>query len=191
MRWQDFRRSDNVEEAQGGSSGGGFGGGGMRLSGGAVILVVVVSLLLGKNPLEILSLLDGSSPNVTAPAPAPRQGDGAPRTQRPETDFVRAIVGDTEDFWKATFQKAGKTYQPVVVTEFVDGAGSGACGLASAATGPFYCPRDKHVYLDLGFFAELSRRFGAPGEFARAYVIAHEIGHHVQDEPGRLEKAQS
>ena len=192
MRWQDFRRSDNVEEVQGGSSGG-FGGGGMRLSGGAVILVVVVSLLLGKNPLEILSLLDGGSPPVSVPAPAPQQGQmqgPAPQARRPETDFVRAIVGDTEDFWASTFKQAGRAYQPAKVTEFNGGLRT-ECGPASAATGPFYCPLDKHVYLDLGFFQELSQRFGAPGEFARAYVIAHEIGHHVQDELGRLEKAQA
>jgi hypothetical protein len=179
MRWDDFRRSDNVEEA---GSGGGFGfGGGFRIGGGALIAIVVISLLLGKNPLDVLTLLETSAP-PTAQAPAP----GVPPPQNdPQVDFVRAIVGDTEDFWNAEFARMGKRYAPPKLALF-HGQVASACGFASAAMGPFYCPGDQRVYLDLRFFQELSQRFGAPGDFARAYVIAHEIGHHVQNQLGLM-----
>ena len=179
MRWDDFRRSDNVEEAGGG---GGFGfGGGFKIGGGALIAIVVISLLLGKNPLDVLTLLESGAP-PTAQAPAP----GTPPPQNdPQVDFVRAIVGDTEDFWGAEFARLGKRYAPPKLALFHGQVGS-ACGLASAATGPFYCPGDQRVYLDLRFFQDLSQRFGAPGDFARAYVIAHEIGHHVQNQLGLM-----
>ena len=179
MRWDDFRRSDNVEEAGGG---GGFGfGGGFKIGGGALIAIVVISLLLGKNPLDVLTLLETGAP-PTAQAPAP----GTPPTQNdPQVDFVRAIVGDTEDFWGAEFARLGKRYAPPKLALF-HGQVASACGFASAAMGPFYCPGDQRVYLDLRFFQELSQRFGAPGDFARAYVIAHEIGHHVQNQLGLM-----
>src|SRR5947208_12544454 len=175
MRWDDFRRSENVEDA---GSGGGFGlGGGFKIGGGALIAIVVISLLLGKNPLDVLTLLEtGAPPIAQAPASAP---PGAPAQSDPQVDFVRAILGDTEDFWSAELAKRGGRYQPPRLTLF-HGQVPSACGFASAAMGPFYCPGDQHVYLDLRFFQELSNRFGAPGEFARAYVIAHEVGHHVQ-----------
>jgi len=185
MRWDDFRRSDNVEENSGGG-GGGFGG--IRLGGGAVIVVVVISLLLGKNPLEILALLsDGGAPTVQtqSQAPAPTSPTGPPTVRDKQKDFVAAVLGDTEDVWGDIFQKAGSRYQPPKLVLFRDRVAS-ACGLASTASGPFYCPGDQDVYLDLAFFDELSQRFGAPGDFARAYVIAHEIGHHVQNQLGLM-----
>ena len=185
MRWDDFRRSENVEDA---GSGGGFGlGGGFKIGGGALIAIVVISLLLGKNPLDVLTLLEtGAPPTAQAPASAP---PGAPAQSDPQVDFVRAILGDTEDFWSAELAKRGGRYQPPRLTLF-HGQVPSACGFASAAMGPFYCPGDQHVYLDLRFFQELTQRFGAPGEFARAYVIAHEVGHHVQNQLGLMRDVQ-
>jgi predicted metalloprotease len=188
MRWDDFRRSDNVDDAP---AGGGSGlGGGFRLGGGAVIAVVVISLLLGKNPLDVLALLEtGSPPTVQAPAASVPPGVPAPAPNDPQRDFVRAILGDTEDFWTAELARRGARYQPPRLTLF-RGQVSSACGFASAAMGPFYCPGDQRVYLDLRFFQDLSQRFGAPGDFARAYVIAHEIGHHVQNQLGLMREVQ-
>ena len=161
-------------------------GGGFRLGGGALIAVVVISLLLGKNPLEVLSLLEsGTPPTVQAPASSVPPGVPTPAPNDPQRDFVRAILGDTEDFWTAELARRGARYQPPRLTLFRGQVGS-ACGFASAAMGPFYCPGDQRVYLDLHFFQELSQRFGAPGDFARAYVIAHEIGHHVQNQLGLM-----
>jgi uncharacterized protein len=186
MRWDDFRRSDNVEESTGG--GGGFGG--MRLGGGAVIVVVVISLLLGKNPLEILALLgDSGAPTVQTQAPSPTSSTGTPTVRDKQKDFVAAVLGDTEDVWGDIFKQAGSRYQPPKLILF-RGQVNSACGLASAASGPFYCPGDQYVYLDLAFFDELSQRFGAPGDFARAYVIAHEIGHHVQNQLGLMAQVE-
>lgn len=186
MRWQDYRRSDNVEE--GSSSGPSMFGGGLRLSGGAIVLVVIVSLLLGKNPLDILALLTdgGGGQVVQTQEPAP----GTPATSRdPQTEFVARVLGDTEDVWGGIFQQLGTRYQAPKLTLY-HGQIASACGFSSAAAGPFYCPGDRKVYLDLTFFQELSQRFGAPGDFARAYVIAHEIGHHVQNQLGLMEAAQ-
>jgi hypothetical protein len=187
MRWGDFRRSDNVEE----STGGGGGIGGIHLGGGAVIVVIIVSLLLGKNPLDILALLgDGGAPTQQSSVPVPANPSGQPATMRDkQTDFVARVLGDTEDVWGQEFQKMGSRYQPPKLELFRGQVGS-ACGLASAAMGPFYCPGDQKVYLDLAFFDELSQRFGAPGDFARAYVIAHEIGHHVQNQLGLMSQVE-
>ena len=189
MRWQDYRRSDNVEEES--SSGPGVFGGGLRLSGGAIILVIVVSLLLGKNPLDMLALLmGGGGPDVQTQvqAPAPNAARVPPGND-PQTEFVARVLGDTEDVWGGIFQQLGTRYQPPKLALY-HGQIASACGLSSAAMGPFYCPGDCKVYLDLSFFQELAQRFGAPGDFARAYVIAHEIGHHVQNQLGLMDAAQ-
>jgi hypothetical protein len=187
MRWQDYRRSDNVEEDSGGGSPSMFGGG-LRLSGGAIILVVVVSLLLGKNPLDMLALLtDGGGPAVQTQAPS--SASRAPVPNDPQTDFAARVLGDTEDVWGGIFQQLGTRYQPPTLTLY-HGQIASACGFSSAAAGPFYCPGDRKLYLDLSFFQELSQRFGAPGDFARAYVIAHEVGHHVQNQLGLMDAAQ-
>jgi uncharacterized protein len=189
MRWQDFRRSDNVEESTGGGSPGS--GGGMRLGLGGVAVVVVVSLLLGKNPLDVLALLtDSGVPTQTqSQSPLPdSSGRSSPRDEQKE--FVARVLGDTEDVWSGVFQQRGGRYQPPKLVLF-RGQAASACGLASTATGPFYCPGDQQVYLDLAFFQELSSaRFGAPGDFARAYVIAHEVGHHVQNQLGLMAQVQ-
>jgi predicted metalloprotease len=187
MRWQDYRRSDNVEE--GSSSGPSMFGGGLRLSGGAIILVVVVSLLLGKNPLDMLALLTGDGGGPVVQTQAPPTATRAPAANDPQTEFVARVLGDTEDVWGGIFQQMGTRYQPPKLTLY-RGQIASACGFSSAAAGPFYCPGDRKVYLDLSFFQELSQRFGAPGDFARAYVIAHEVGHHVQNQLGLMDAAQ-
>ena len=190
MRWQDFRRSDNVEES---SDGGSSGIGGIHLGIGGVIIVIVVSLLLGKNPLDVLALLtDSGAPTqrqTQREAPAPSGPAGANSARDEQKEFVAHVLGDTEDVWTSVFQQRGGHYQPPKLVLF-RGQVDSACGLASAATGPFYCPGDRDVYLDLTFFQELSTRFGAPGDFARAYVIAHEVGHHVQNQLGLMAQVQ-
>ncbi|HEV7985081.1 MAG TPA: neutral zinc metallopeptidase [Steroidobacteraceae bacterium] len=179
MKLDDSRRSDNVEDDRGGSgSGGGYG---LHLGIGGTLVVLVAGYFLGVNPQQLLSLLNGapdasSSAPVSAPSGAPVTGQAAD----PQVDFVRAVLGETEDVWTAWFQQQGRTYtrpKLVLYSRSIDSA----CGFASAAAGPFYCPGDQKVYLDLSFFRQLSTQFGAPGDFARAYVIAHEVGHHVQD----------
>ena len=182
MRWGDFRRSENVED-RGAGGGGGFGIGGIPLGGGALLLIVVVSLLFGVNPLEILGLMSGNEPAVQQQA-APANGTTA---QDPRRDFVSRVLGDTEDVWGGIFQSMGKRYTPPRLVLFRDATQS-ACGVARTAVGPFYCPGDREVYLDTAFFDELRTRFGAPGDFAAAYVIAHEVGHHVQNLMGTMQQ---
>ena len=171
MRWERGRRSDNVVDARGG----GRFGGGKRLSLGGVAVVVVVGLLMGQDPLQIL----GNLANQALQAPPSSAPSQRPAADDPQREFVRAVLGDTEDTWHSLFQQAGKSYQEPKLVLFTGGVRS-ACGFADAAVGPFYCPGDRQVYLDLGFFRELETRFAAAGDFAQAYVIAHEVGHHVQ-----------
>lgn len=170
MRWQRARRSDNLVDARGSGRGMRVGGG---LSLGGIAAVVVISLLLGENPLETLGQLAGQQ-GATVSSQATR-----PAGDDPQVDFVRAILGDTEDTWGQLFATNGGQYQQPRLVLF-DGGVQSACGFASSAVGPFYCPGDRQVYLDLGFFRELEQRFAAAGDFAQAYVIAHEVGHHVQ-----------
>ncbi len=139
-----------------------------------LLIVLAVSCLTGTNPLTLLQVVEQANPGQTQSVPT-----GAP-TGDPAAEFVSVVLGDTEDTWTRVFQAAGKTYQAPVLVLFEDAVRS-ACGNASASTGPFYCPADQKVYLDLSFFRELDRRFGAPGDFAQAYVVAHEVGHHVQN----------
>jgi hypothetical protein len=196
MRWGDFRRSDNVEDR----SEAGSGSGGARLGGGALIVIVIASLLFGVNPLEMIGALDSGgsgAPPVSQQqpppgygpqrAPAPGQAPSPAAPQDPAKDFVAAVLGDTEDVWGAVFKTMGARYEPPRLVLFRRATQS-ACGHASAATGPFYCSADHRLYLDTAFFNELSRRFGAPGDFAQAYVIAHEVGHHVQNLTGTMQK---
>jgi predicted metalloprotease len=189
MRWRDMRGSGNIEDREGAGPARGLGGG-MKIGGAGLLAVIVVSLLLGLNPMEVLTGLEGQAP-PSAPAPAPpgsTPGAAAPTDETKE--FVARVLGDTEDTWRSLFQRLGGEYQPPRLVLF-RGAVESACGYANAAVGPFYCPGDHRVYLDRSFFEELSGRFGAPGEFARAYVIAHEIGHHVQNLMGISEKVQA
>jgi hypothetical protein len=188
MKWEDMRESENVEERSGGGTSFGFGGG-MRLGGGAILVVVILSLLLGKNPLEMLALLSGGGgPPMQTESVSPGPSlPGQRPVEDPQRRFVAKVLGDTEDVWSEKFQQMGTRYQPPRLALF-HGQVDSACGFASAAMGPFYCPGDSYVYLDMSFFQELSQRFGAPGDFARAYVIAHEIGHHVQNQLGLMDK---
>ena len=179
MRWGDARRSDNVDEVTGTP--------GLRIGGlglGGTIVVVVFSLAVGVNPLEMLGLVNEVSTGV-APPQESRPATSSDRT----TDFVRAILGETEDVWGALFEQTGKTYERPKLSLFSGGVRS-ACGTASSAMGPFYCPRDHHVYLDRSFFQEMRAHLGGGGDFADAYVIAHEVGHHVQNLLGNFARAQ-
>jgi hypothetical protein len=191
-----MRRSENVED-RGGMSGG-FGGGmplggGMKIGGGTLILIVILSLVFGINPLTFLGM---GSPEVSAPPPsqtAPSPSSSSPGSRAPapadqRKDLAARVVGDTEDVWGALFKAMGRgAYRPTTLTLYRGAVRSG-CGTASSAAGPFYCPADQRVYLDTSFFDELSRRFGAPGDFAQAYVISHEIGHHVQNQLGVMDR---
>ncbi|MCM2320635.1 MAG: zinc metallopeptidase [Pseudomonas sp.] len=171
MRWKRARRSDNVVDARGG----GMRIGGGKLSLGGIAAIVIIGLLMGKDPLQILGQIGGELVQQQVPGDSqPAKGAGDEHSE-----FVRAVLGDTEDTWSALFQDAGQQYQEPKLVLFSASVRS-ACGLASAAVGPFYCPADRQVYLDLQFFDELEQRFAAAGDFAQAYVIAHEVGHHVQ-----------
>jgi len=185
MDWEKGRESDNVVE-DGGSGGGGWSGGGMQFGGfhigvGGLFLIVIVSLLLGRNPLEILSLLNGGDSSAPTVQQVPLQGGETPSTETDEEHrFVRTILGSTEDVWSEYFEANNRRYVRAKLDLFNGRVGT-ACGAASEAMGPFYCPGDQRVYLDLSFFGEMETRFHAAGDFARAYVIAHEVGHHVQN----------
>jgi uncharacterized protein len=171
MRWGDARRSDNVEDDRG--RGGGIGL--PHIGIGGVVVALLLSYFTGVNPLTMLGLV-GQVEQGTAPP----QASAPPNPNDPQVDFVRAILGDTEDTWGAMFQQAGKSYVAPHLVLF-SGSIQSACGGATAASGPFYCPNDQKVYLDLSFFQEMKQKLGGGGDFAQAYVIAHEVGHHVQN----------
>lgn len=173
MRWKRGRRSDNVVDARGSGS---RMGGGKGLTLGGVAIVVIVGLLSGQDPMQILGQLAGQAMqggSVSAPQRS------TPAANDEQSEFVRAVLGDTEDTWREIFQGANRQYKDPTLVLFRGGVNS-ACGFANTAVGPFYCPGDQRVYIDLAFFRELEQRFGAAGDFAQAYVIAHEVGHHVQ-----------
>ena len=184
MRWEDGRESDNVEDRRGFP----ISGRGASLGCGGIIVLLLVSWLTGINPMRLLDMVQGSSSQApAAPSAAPAPSGPAPAGDK-LGKFASVVLASTEDVWKDIFAKTGRSYQQPKLVLFTGAARSG-CGLASAAVGPFYCQLDRKVYLDLSFFRELSERFGARGDFADAYVIAHEIGHHVQNELGIFEKA--
>ena len=203
MRLDEMRESENIEDRTGmGPAGGGFPlGGGMKLGGGALILVVIVSLLFGVNPLTLIGGLESGSAPQTAPAtgygtqagPAPGYGpQRAPSSAGadPAKKLASRVLASTEDVWSAVFKAMGGTYQPPTLVLF-PGRVRSACGIASEAAGPFYCPGDQKLYLDTSFFDELAQRFRAPGDFAQAYVIAHEVGHHVQKLTGTMDQVDA
>ena len=179
MKLDESPRSDNVEDDRGSS----FGRRGAGIGIGTIV-IVVIGYFMGINPATLLSLLNGDPQAVTAPTPTPLDADA----NDPQVDFVRAILGETEAVWGAYFQGLGKVYTRPKLVLFSGQVGS-ACGFASAAAGPFYCPGDQKVYIDLSFYRQLATEFGAPGDFARAYVIAHEVGHHVQNLLGITDSA--
>jgi predicted metalloprotease len=171
MRWQDLRKSENVEDQRGGS------GKAMALGGGGIVTLIVI----------ILYAFMGGDPNKLANQLPQGQGNGAQPAGQTQfsaedqqlADFVSRVLGDTEDVWHKLFVQMNRDYREPKLVLFTDSVRSG-CGFASSATGPFYCPEDEKVYIDLAFYRELKNRFHAPGDFAQAYVIAHEVGHHVQ-----------
>lgn len=183
MRWQQGRQSDNVEDRRGMGVGGGF-----KIGGLGLIIVVVISLLTGQNPLKLLGLLMEQQQTTEVNQPAP--GQQTPQANDEQKQFIATVLADTEDTWSQVFQQMGRTYEKPRLVLFSQAVQS-ACGTSSSAVGPFYCPLDSQVYLDLNFFQELAQRFGAPGDFAQAYVVAHEIGHHVQNQLGIADKVHS
>jgi len=170
MRWQMGRRSTNVEDRRG-MSGRGIAG----LGGGGLVIIALIALLTGTNPLDLLQQVPGTGEMVD---PYVSSTDFSAAEQE-LADFASVVLADTEDTWRVLFEAMGKTYQEPTLVLY-SGAVQSACGFAQSAVGPFYCSRDQAVYLDLSFFEDLRSRHGAPGDFAQAYVIAHEIGHHVQ-----------
>ncbi len=185
MRWTPGGSDENLEDRRGesGGSGGGLGGGGLKLGLGGTVVVLLLSLVFHK---DFFSILDGgaaSDPVPSSASPLAGAPRGAPVQSSASEDslvqFVRFLLNDTQDTWRQTFAASGKTYRDAKLVLFRDGIQS-ACGFTESATGPFYCPGDEKVYIDLGFYYELKTRFGAPGDFAQAYVLAHEFGHHVQ-----------
>ena len=168
MRWSSGRRSENIEDRRGMRVSGKLAGGGI-----GTIILVLVGLYLGIDPSELLQQT-GTLSSTSQNAPYEQTAE-----EKAHTEFVSVVLADTEDTWHAIFTKSGRQYvEPKLV--LFSGAVQSACGYAQSATGPFYCPADQKVYLDLQFFEDLKRRFKAPGDFAEAYVIAHEVGHHVQ-----------
>jgi len=180
MRWRGERESENVEDRRGMS-----GGGRVAVGGGiGLILVFVIGLLTGKNPSELLSMLQDSGTATEQPA-----GSRQPRPDDTTAQFISVVLASTEDVWTNIYRQNGAVYE-LPKLQIFEGQTQSACGGASAAMGPFYCPADQKVYIDLSFCNELRERFQAPGNFAVAYVVAHEVGHHVQNLMGISAKVQ-
>ncbi len=179
MRWQDSRRSSNVEDYRGSR----FGGSGLKLGVGGTLVALVAAYFLGIDPRVILGIAQsgGDSADQQAQTGVPQDEEG---------QFMSAVLGDTEDTWSALFKANGREYIPPKLALFTDQVRTG-CGVASSGVGPFYCPVDSKVYIDLAFFDELKTRFQAPGDFAQAYVLAHEVGHHVQNLLGTERKVRA
>jgi len=174
MKWQRARQSQNVEDRRG--AGMPMRAGGLGI--GSIAIAVIVGWFMGVSPMEILSLLAGQQGQQGASGPvASTPEEEAARANDPRRQFVASILGETEDVWAAQF--SGQNY-PAPTLVLFEGAVDSACGQASSAVGPFYCPGDQQVYIDLAFFAEMQKRLGGGGDFAEAYVIAHEVGHHIQ-----------
>jgi predicted metalloprotease len=182
MRWEGQRESDNVEDRR---VMGPVGARGAGLGLGGIVLVLAISYVTGTNPLTILNMLDGIQDMVPASEEAHSVPTGSPNDRLGK--FASVVLADTEQTWQELMPAIGRDYEDPHLVLFAGGVHS-ACGMTSSAIGPFYCPRDHKVYLDLSFFNEMSRRLGAPGDFAQAYVIAHEVGHHVQNLLGIAEK---
>lgn len=174
MRWQGGRQSGNVEDRRG------MGRAPMAIGGIGTLVLLLVVMFLGGDPRLVLDQLGGGGPGIQPPNQ--QQREFSPEEEKLK-EFVSVVLADTEDVWHELFRQQGRTYREPNLVLFT-GSVDSACGSASAAVGPFYCPADEKVYLDLGFYDEMRDRFQAPGDFAQAYVIAHEIGHHVQNQLG-------
>lgn len=180
MRWEGNRQSTNVQDMR---SGGGIGLGGGAIGIGTIVIALIGGAVLGINPLTLLGMMTGGEP-----APQVQNAPAPPANDR-MAQFVSTVLADTEDVWKVQFQQGGATYvEPKLV--LFRGAVRTACGAGQAAMGPFYCPADQKVYIDLSFYETMKSRMGAPGDFAQAYVIAHEVGHHVQHQLGITERVE-
>lgn len=182
MKWQGRRKSSNVDDRRNsGSSGGGrglaFGGGGLGL-----IIIIVISLLNGGNIGDILGNISGEDIGPQVPYEETAK-------DKELVDFVSVLLADTEDEWTKIFKENGRSYREPTLVIF-SGSVNSACGVAGASTGPFYCPPDENLYIDLSFYDDLSKKYGAPGDFAMAYVVAHEVGHHVQNLLGITDQMQ-
>jgi predicted metalloprotease len=183
MRWKTGRRSSHIEDRRGSRTGGGLFKGGI----GTVVIALGLAYFLGIDPRVVLQLQEGLAPTTTGTDYQPTA------REQEQAEFVSVVLADTEDTWSEIFQQSGYNYEKPNLVLFT-GRVNSACGMASAAMGPFYCPADKKVYIDLAFFDDLKSRHGAAGDFAQAYVIAHEVGHHVQNLLGtstRVREAQS
>ena len=180
MKWQGRRESGNIEDRRG-MGGMGVGlpvGGGV----GGLVLLLLISWVTGTNPLDLIS---------TSTVPVDQSaGTNGVRDDDPQAHFIATVLADTEDTWREIFNQRGQAYVPPVLVLFMDATQSG-CGVGRSEVGPFYCSADRKVYLDLSFFRELDERFGAPGDFAQAYVVAHEVGHHVQNLIGTSDQVSS
>ena len=193
MRWRGQRQSTNVEDRRGGPVGGGGLGprGGVRRGGlglGTIVIAFVLAWLLGVNPMTLLGLAEDVG--LGSPAPTQQQSAGSARGGAPTDEmgqFIAVVLGSTEDTWTGIFRANGTTYQPPRLVIYTGSTPTG-CGLGSANAGPFYCPADKTIYIDPQFYRMLAERLGAPGDFAQAYVIAHEVGHHVQNLTGIMQR---
>ena len=181
MRMDDYRESDNVEDRRG--SGGGIGRGSVGL--GGIVVALVISYFTGINPMTLLGFIE-QTPLVQQQAPAAHKLPANDQTAR----FISKVLASTEDVWTTVFQSNGRQYKKPTLVLF-ENATPTACGTGQTAMGPFYCPGDQKVYIDLAFYQELKSRFHAPGEFAQAYVIAHEVGHHVQNLLGIADKVHT
>lgn len=182
MRQDRMRRSTNVQDRRGMRQPMAIGG----MGGGGLLILIVIVVLMGGNPLALLGGGGGGGPiNIPGPGAGPSASGPTSPQDEAAADFVARVLGDTEDVWNDLFQQMGRDYQEPTLVLFT-GAVDSACGQASAAVGPFYCPGDRTIYIDLSFFDDLARRHNAPGDFAQAYVIAHEVGHHVQNLLGEL-----
>ncbi|MBC8027877.1 MAG: neutral zinc metallopeptidase, partial [Steroidobacteraceae bacterium] len=180
MRWRQSRESQNVKDYRGRSTGGG--GGGLKLGVGGIVVAIIAYFVGG--PELVMSLLSGAGSPTQTEAPV---AAGSPQDEGGQ--FVSRVLGDTEDTWSAIFQQSGQQYPAPTLALFEQGINT-ACGSATSAAGPFYCPADNQVYIDLAFFRQLETDFAAQGDFAKAYVIAHEVGHHVQTVTGISEKVR-
>jgi hypothetical protein len=194
MKLDDYRTSDNISDQRGGGGGGPrFPIGGGKMGIGTIIILGIAALVFGVNPME---LMQGGG--MTGGGPVQTQGPGAAGGKSAEQScavdekslFSCQVLASTEDTWAALFKAQGQTYQPATMT-FYDRNGQSGCGAAQSAMGPFYCPADNGIYLDTSFFDELATRFGAAGDFAQAYVIAHEVGHHIQTITGRSNEVRT
>jgi len=193
MKLDDYRTSDNISDQRGGGGGGPrFPIGGGKMGIGTILILGIAALVFGINPMELMQgggMTGGAPVQTQGPAAAGGQSADQSCAVDEKSKFSCQVLASTEDTWGALFKEQGQTYRPATLT-FYDRNGQSGCGAAQSAMGPFYCPADNGIYLDTSFFDELATRFGAAGDFAQAYVIAHEVGHHIQTISGRSDQVR-